>query len=143
MVRRSGLLALVWLVLGCRTASPEPSMSHEPSTEPDEIDAAAIVAAADRDPADREADARRKPVELLEFLRLEPGMKVADIGAGFGYTTELLARAVGPTGRVYGQNTPFVLDRFARDGWTDRLAKPINQNVVSLEREFVDPFPDD
>ncbi|MFV8755497.1 class I SAM-dependent methyltransferase [Nannocystaceae bacterium ST9] len=107
------------------------------------IDARAIVAAGDREPGDVEADRRRKPVELLEFLDLRAGMKVADIGAGFGYTTELLARAVGPSGKVYGQNTSFVLDRFARAGWNARIAKPINANVVSLEREFDDPFPAD
>ncbi len=34
-------------------------------------------------------------------------MVALDLSAGGGYTSELLARAVGPTGRVYGQsNTP-------------------------------------
>ena len=33
-------------------------------------------------------------------------MTVLDVSAGGGYTTELLARAVGPTGRVYGQSAP-------------------------------------
>ncbi len=103
----------------------------------------AIVEAADRDADDREADTRRKPFELLTFLGLEVGAKVADLGAGFGYTTELLARTVGPTGTVLGQNPKFVLDRFAQAGWTARLAKPINANVVRLDREFVDPFPAD
>jgi predicted methyltransferase len=141
---------LLMLTLACERGSDAPTTEPtakddrvEASTAGEPIDAKAIVAAADRDAADVEADARRKPVELLEFLDLRTGMKVADIGAGFGYTTELLARAVGPSGRVYGQNTPFVLDRFARDGWNARLAKPVNANVVSLEREFDDPFPDD
>ncbi|MCA9683593.1 MAG: hypothetical protein KC457_15435, partial [Myxococcales bacterium] len=103
----------------------------------------AIVDAPDREEADREADLRRQPVDLLAFIGLAPGMRVADIGAGFGYMTELLARSVGPEGTVYGQNSPFVLDRFAREGWNARLAKPINQGVLSLERPFDDPFPDE
>jgi predicted methyltransferase len=103
----------------------------------------AIVAAADRDPDDRTADERRAPVDLLLFIGVAPGMKVADIGAGFGYTTELLARAVGPTGRVYGQNPKFVLERFAEKGWSARLAKPVMANVVRVDREFGDPLPPD
>jgi predicted methyltransferase len=149
----SSLLAFA-LVLGlsaCQSAGDgeesrapsEDTTQAQVEPEPAKIDARAIVAAEDRDPADREADERRKPVELLEFIDLRPGMKVADIGAGFGYTTELLARAVGSEGKVYGQNPAFVLERFARAGWDARIAKPINQNVVSLEREFADPFPND
>lgn len=123
------------------TTTQTPTDTNEPS--PAAVAPSEIVAAADRDPEDRESDTRRKPVELLGFIKLTPGMKVADIGAGTGYTTELLARSVGPTGTVYGQNPAFVLERFAREGWDARLAKPINANVVGLEREFVDPFPDD
>jgi predicted methyltransferase len=33
-------------------------------------------------------------------------MVALDVVSGGGYTTELLARAVGPTGRVYGQSAP-------------------------------------
>ena len=58
-----------------------------------------------------------------------------------GYTTELLARAVGPTGTVYGQNPKFVLERFAEKPWSERLARPVNAKVVRVDREFDDPLP--
>ena len=79
--------------------------------------------------------------EMLEFLGVAPGMKVADLGAVRGTTTELLARAVGPTGVVYGHNSPFVLERFAEKPWTERLARPENQRVVRLDRDFEEPLP--
>ena len=65
---------------------------------------AEIVASPDRSDADRANDRRRKPEQLLAFIGIRPGMVALDISAGGGYTTELLARAVGPTGRVYGQS---------------------------------------
>lgn len=43
----------------------------------------------------------QKPDELVAALRLAPGARVADIGAGTGYFTFRLARAVGPSGKVY------------------------------------------
>jgi predicted methyltransferase len=67
---------------------------------------AAIVAAPDRAEADRRNDARRKPVEMLAFLGVRPGMVVEDVSAGRGYTSELLARAVAPDGKVYAQTAP-------------------------------------
>src|SRR5262245_375064 len=59
-------------------------------------DYAAIVAAPDRSDADREIDKRRDPVKLLAFTGVRPGMKVLDMGAGGGYSTELMARAADP-----------------------------------------------
>ena len=56
--------------------------------------------------ADRDNDKRRKPEDTLAFIGIRPGMVALDVSAGRGYTTELLARAVGPTGRVYGQRPP-------------------------------------
>lgn len=118
-------------------APPPPSAA--PLAVPPEIRAA--VDAADRDPKDRELDAGRKPAELLAFAGIRPGMKVAELGAGGGYTTELLARAVGAEGVVYGQNTPFILERFADEPWAARLAKDVNRKVVKVTREFDDPLP--
>ena len=103
----------------------------------------AVVDAPDRDPEDKKLDAGRKPAEMLAFAGIKPGMKVAELGAGGGYTAELLARAVGPTGVVYGHNTPFLIERFAEKPWAARLAKPVNKNVVKVTREFDDPFPPD
>jgi predicted methyltransferase len=101
----------------------------------------AIVAAPDRSEADRALDAGRHPAEMLAFFRVAPGMKVAELGAGGGYTTELLARAVGPTGVVYAQNSKFVLEKFAAKPWGERLAKPVMKPVVRVDREFDDPLP--
>jgi predicted methyltransferase len=100
-----------------------------------------IVAAADRTEADRKLDGGRRPVELLHFLRVSPGMKVAELFAGGGYTAELLARAVAPTGVVYGHNTQAVLARFAEKPWRERLARPVNRFIVRVDRELDDPLP--
>lgn len=100
----------------------------------------AVVDAPDRAADDRALDAGRHPGETLAFFGMAPGMRVADLAAGNGYTTELLARAVGPSGQVFSQNNKFVLG-FANDGWTARLAKPALKNVVRVERELEDPLP--
>jgi predicted methyltransferase len=76
------------------------------ASAPSAPDYAAIVAAPDRSAADRTNDGRRKPVELLAFTGVRPGMAVADISAARGYTSELLARVVGAGGKVYAQNPP-------------------------------------
>ncbi len=65
-----------------------------------------IVASPDRSAADKTNDVRRKPEQMLAFIGIKPGMVALDLSAGGGYTTELLARAVGPNGRVYGQSAP-------------------------------------
>ena len=78
-------------------------------------DYSAIVAAPDRSDADRNTDKRRDPLKLLTFVGVKQGMKVLDMEAGAGYTTELLARAVGPTGVVYAQNLADVIERQVKD----------------------------
>jgi predicted methyltransferase len=67
---------------------------------------AEIVASPERSDADRINDQRRKPREMLVFIGIRPGMVALDLSAGGGYTTELVARSSGPTGKVYGQNAP-------------------------------------
>jgi predicted methyltransferase len=101
---------------------------------------AALVAAPDRTDADRQTDQRRAPLQLLVFAAPRPGMKVLDMGAGGGYSTELIARAVAPTGVVYGQN-PDGLSERAKGRFEARLKTPAGQNIVSLARPFDDPVP--
>lgn len=100
-------------------------------------DFAALIAAPDRSDADRQTDKRRNPVNLLAFTGVETGMKVLDMGAGGGYSTELMARAVGPSGQVYAQNAR------ARDRFDERVKTPAMKNVVPVVRPFDDPVPSD
>jgi predicted methyltransferase len=68
-------------------------------------------------------------------------MKVLDMGAGGGYSTELMARAAAP-GTVYGQNPADLFPR-AKATFEARLKTPAMKNVVALERPFDDPVPAD
>src|SRR5437763_236270 len=65
-----------------------------------------ILASPDRTAADRTNDLRRKPEQMLGFIGIRPGIVALDLSAAGGYTTELLARSIGPTGKVYGQSRP-------------------------------------
>lgn len=67
---------------------------------------AQIVASPDRSAGDRTNDQRRKPEQMLAFIGVRPGITALDLSAGGGYTSELLARAIGPAGKVYGQSRP-------------------------------------
>jgi len=122
-------------------SAPTDGTSSSPSAAPDSIDYRAIVAASDRSEDDKKLDAGRHPSELLEFFAVKPGMHIAELAAGGGYTAELLVRSVGPQGKVYGQNTPFLLQRFAEAPWSERLKKPVMRDVVRIDSEFNDPLP--
>ena len=116
---------------------PAPATAHPLSAA--EINA--LLDAPDRTAEDRKLDDQRKAAAFLGFLGIAPGMQVAEVGSGSGYTSELLARAVGPTGKVYGENTPEILAKFAERPWSARLAKPVNQNIVRKDAPFDAPLP--
>ena len=103
----------------------------------------AVVASPDRSAADRKTDERRKPELLLAFAGVKPGMHVLEVGAGAGYSAELLARSVGPQGVVFALNSPEAIARFIKTRFDERAAKPAMRNVVKLVREFDDPVPAD
>jgi len=113
-----------------------------PATAQDTPDYAAIVASPDRSDADRQTDQRRAPVQMLTFTGARPGMKVLDMEAGAGYSTEILARAVAPTGVVYAQDSAAVMERI-KDKFDIRAQSPAMKNVVHVVRNFDDPIPPD
>ncbi len=135
------LCLLLLCLAACKTAAPVPA-STPPPAKPDARAAwRGVIDAPDRSEKDRALDAGRHPAELLEFLDLKPGMKVADLGAGGGYTTELLARAVGPSGLVYMQNEPTWLP-FLKDALAERMTHTAAmKNVVRAEVPFGDILP--
>lgn len=66
--------------------------------------------------------------QLLGVLRLEPGMHIADVGAGDGEWSEELARQVGPTGHVYATE----VDEDDLDGVRERLASSGFENFTAI-----------
>lgn len=137
MVNRATLL-LVLLAVGCGTLPPPAPPSAPPAADSPGTD---VVGSPGRTPEDRSLDAGRHPAEMLAFFGIGSGQRVAEIAAGGGYTAELLARAVGSSGTVYGVNSPFVLERFAEKPWSERLAKPVMKHVVRVDRSFDAPLP--
>lgn len=104
-IRRKDFLAAVavgaGLWLGAGAASAQQGSQPLASAR-----IAEIVASPDRSAADRTNDQRRKPEQMLVFIGVHPGIVALDLSAAGGYTTELLARAIGPSGAVYGQSRP-------------------------------------
>jgi predicted methyltransferase len=104
-ISRKDLLAAIAagavLFLSSRIA---PAQQSSPQLSSEQI--AQIVASPDRSAADRTNDLRRKPEQMLGFIGIRPGIVALDLSAAGGYTTELLARAIGPSGTVYGQSQP-------------------------------------
>lgn len=135
-----GMLSQRTLLIGALVSL---AISTAPGALAQTPDYAAIVAAPDRTDADRQADQRRQPAKMLAFAGVQTGMKILDMEASAGYSTELLARTVGPTGTVYAQDSAAVIERFVKDKFDIRAAKPAMKNVVHVVRNFDDPIPPD
>jgi ubiquinone/menaquinone biosynthesis C-methylase UbiE len=80
---------------------------------------------------------------IVATLALEPGMKVADVGAGTGFLTLLVAAAVGPEGRVFAQDVvPEFLGHIAegakQKGLTNVSTVLGEQKSARLEPDSID-----
>jgi ubiquinone/menaquinone biosynthesis C-methylase UbiE len=90
------------------------------------------VAAGLADPA---RDERQKPRELIGAMGVEKGMTVADVGTGVGYMLPFLSRAVGPQGRVIGED---IFDDFL-EGAKQRVQNQNLANVTLVKGTANDP----
>ena len=155
------LVAFMAVDAAAQTSSGTAKLSAERIAE--------ILASPDRSAADRTNDLRRKPAQMLAFIGIVPGMVALDLSSGGGYTTELIARAVGPTGRVYGQSaprnappsppaapegaafptpqqppraaTPAAAPTTTPMRLAERAKNPAAGNIISVVQKFEDPFP--
>ena len=160
----AGLGAALVLLASCVGGGIVPSRPMAPPISAERI--AEIVASPDRSAADRTNDLRRKPAEMLAFIGVRQGSIVLDLSAGGGYTTELLARAVGSDGRVIGQSAPRDPARAAPAApegaasasaapsaasaapvrtsamaLAERALKPATSNITAVVQRFEDPVP--
>jgi predicted methyltransferase len=145
---RCGLAAIAGVSLSFALLAAGPAAAQTVSEPPATAasspvpDYAAELAAPDRSDADRAADKRRDPLPFLKFVGARPGMKVLDMGAGGGYSTSLMARAVAPEGVVYAQNPADLGDK-PKAALEARMATPGMKNVVADVRPFDDPIAPD
>ena len=127
-VRNACLAALVAAIAGC--AMPAAQDAPIPASQYQ-----ALLANPLRTDRDRTMDDRRYPVELLQFAQVRPGMRVLDVAGGGGYTSQLLALAVGPSGKLWAQ-TPQPSATLK-----ERLAANPQTGIVVVTRPFDDPVP--
>lgn len=98
---------------------------------------AAAVADSARPEADKARDAARKPAEIVAFAGVKSGDVVAEVSPGGGYYTRILAKTVGPDGKVFA----LVPAAFAnRPGGLDAITALAKQypNVTVIPADFTD-----
>ncbi|MCA8944091.1 MAG: methyltransferase domain-containing protein [Planctomycetes bacterium] len=141
------------LLLGCsgapETSSAEsmPVLDGEASVKPginerflaEDLDVDAFVKRFELE--SREVFERRD--EILDACRLDPGERVADVGAGTGLFTRMFAKAVGPEGQVFAvEIAPKFLDHIQRSAARLKLRNISGvlcaENDVKLAPESVD-----
>jgi ubiquinone/menaquinone biosynthesis C-methylase UbiE len=91
----------------------------------------------------QERETYSKRHEIVAALGLTKGMTVADVGAGTGLFTRLIAEGVGPTGKVYAVDiAPRFLEHIAAESKKRRQTQVVtvlcNQDTTNLARESVD-----
>ncbi|HEY4244148.1 MAG TPA: SAM-dependent methyltransferase [Kofleriaceae bacterium] len=121
------------------SAAPAPAPYTPGADTPKAIKDA--IAAPDRTPEDRALDAGRKPGEVFGFFGIAPGMKIGELFAGGGYSSEMMARIVGADGRIWAQNTKEIAEKFARQPLAARVAK--FKQITPVEQPTETPFPAD
>lgn len=97
----------------------------------------AVAATSERSEVNVARDEGRKPAEVLGFLGLEKGMRVADMFGGNLYWSEIFAPAVGPDGTVViWQPNQFFSDK-TQAGFDKFKAK--HPNVILTHSPFESP----
>ena len=97
---------------------------------------APVMGAAGADWLNRpERVAEEHPDQALDELHLQPGMVVADVGAGSGYMSLKMAARVGPSGKVYAEDVQPEMLRLLRDN-----AKQAHvNNIETVQGNEADP----
>ena len=99
------------------------------------VGAAGILVAQERAAQERSREQWQKVDDIFAAMGVRPGAAVADIGAGGGFFTSRLARAVGPNGRVFAVD----IDDKALERLQKRLEEDGVRNVTIVKGTIDDP----
>ena len=81
-------------------------------------------------------DQWQQPDKVVATLQIPPGAEIADLGAGGGYFTFHLAKAVGPSGKVYAVD----IDRGTNQLIAERAKKDGAVNITTILAKSNDPL---
>ncbi len=125
---------LALMLTACGPESPHTVVDEHESHSADGAIYADAVTNPARNDADRERDAGRKPAQVLDFMRIEPGMTILDLFSGGGYYSEILSYVVGENGSVVSHSNEAYLT-FVGDEFNARHADGRLPNVEVLMAE--------
>jgi ubiquinone/menaquinone biosynthesis C-methylase UbiE len=125
------LLSVLLLGLAC-----SPSPAAQPQAELSPRKPANVLSWEAADWLEREGRAElEKPEIVLRAMNLHNGDVIADLGAGTGFFSRRIARAVAPTGKVYANDVqPQMLDRLK-----ELAAQEGIHNIVTVVGTETDP----
>jgi predicted methyltransferase len=95
-----------------------------------------------RPDAERARDAGSKPLQVYEWLGIEPGMTVGDIVPSGGYNSFILAKVVGPQGHVYAVGTNEAGQQRLEERFADAMLGNVDvmQQMTGVPDESVDVY---
>ena len=96
----------------------------------------AVLSDQDRPTKDSARDEARQPQKILSFANITKGDHVLDLFAGGGWYTELFAKSVGKSGKVYAQNDE-VIWRFAQKPINERTKNNRLANVIRFDKTAI------
>jgi ubiquinone/menaquinone biosynthesis C-methylase UbiE len=133
LLRWLGPLILVACSIAC--GAPLPSDGQAPRATP-KREPANVMGYQKADWLEREGRAEtEKPEMVIQAMEIREGMTVAEIGAGTGFFSRRLAKAVGPSGKVYAEDIqPEMLDLLKQNAAKEGIG-----NVIPVLGTETDP----
>jgi ubiquinone/menaquinone biosynthesis C-methylase UbiE len=125
----AGLVAIAWLSASCGDARSSATVQFP---RPDRPVAKIITSTYSTEEA---RDGHHEAERVMDRLKIVPGTRVADVGAGDGYYTVRLARRLGPGATIYAED----VERTYVDRLAARLAREHVAGVRLLHGTPVDP----
>jgi ubiquinone/menaquinone biosynthesis C-methylase UbiE len=87
----------------------------------------------------QEREEEEQPRRAIDALKIPKGATVADIGAGAGYMTALLARQVGPAGKVYANDIQVRMLDLLRKGMAQQRITNVEPVLGALDNPKLPP----